>query len=311
MHKKAKMILGVTAVATGVALTPIIDSHSNISQSTASLLRGSQFADLGQLSGQQFTALDSVDRTVTGSVNSGFFRTSAISFTNLSAQKDWNRVRSADFETGHESCDTRLCNQRLSALSDTVSELADATFFEKLQAVNSAANKSIKYAPDFNIYKKKDYWASANQTIKHGYGDCEDYAILKHAMLLEAGVPASSMSLIVLKDTDRNLYHAVLAVSTNKGHLILDNVAKNVYRDTSISNYQPLFSFSDDRSWIHGVAERAGEKLLAQGQVPFDAVAPGESTFDVASLGGIDPSWIENLRPAQPDERESQPNFLY
>lgn len=311
MRKKCIMTFGASAIAIGAALTPLLDSQTSLSQSTASLLRGSQFAELGRSNSQQIAALDSVDRFVTGSVNSGFFRTSAISFANLSAQKDWNRVRSADFETGNENCNTDLCSHRLSALSGTVSRLDDVSFFGKLQAVNGAVNKSIKFAPDSNIYKKKDHWASANQTIKVGYGDCEDYAILKHAMLIEAGVPASSMSLIVLKDTDRNLYHAVLAVSTNKGHLILDNVAKDVYRDTSISHYQPLFSFSDDRSWIHGVAEQATENLLAQGEVPFDAVAPGESTFDVASLGDIDPSWFEDLRPAQPEDRQFQTNFLY
>ncbi|MEM8540504.1 MAG: transglutaminase-like cysteine peptidase [Pseudomonadota bacterium] len=311
MRNKSRVILGVGAIAIGMALTTIFDSRSELSQSTVSLLRGSQSVDFGRSFDQQFAASGDVDRLVTGSVNSGFFRTSAISFANLTAQSDWNRVRSADFDLEKGGCNTQLCDERLSVFSDTVSELENASFFEKLQTVNSVANNAIKFAPDSNVYKKKDHWASANQTISVGYGDCEDYAILKYAMLLEAGVPASSMSLIVLKDTDRNLYHAVLAVSTNKGHLILDNVAKDVYRDTSISHYQPLFSFSDDRSWIHGVAEQSTEKLLAQGEVPFDAVAPGESTFDVASLGDIDPSWFEELRPAQPEDRLDQPNFLY
>lgn len=308
MRKNSKMIFGVSAIAIAAALAPFANSHSSLSEPTASLLRGAQYAEIGQFFSEYG---DRIDRFVTGSVNSGFFRTSAISFANLSAQKDWNRVRSANFQTESKNCTASPCNQRLAKLSGTVNKIDSASFFEKLQAVNSSVNLSIKYAPDSNIYSKKDHWASANQTIETGFGDCEDFAILKHAMLIKAGVPASSMSLIVLKDTDRNLYHAVLAVSTNKGHLILDNVAKHVYRDTSISHYQPLFSFSDDRSWIHGVAEKSSNNLMAQGIVPFDAVAPGESTFDVASLGDIELSWTENLRPTRPDEQLSKPNWLY
>lgn len=311
MRKKNKMNVGVSAIAIGASLATLADFHPDVSPSTASLLRGGQFAEVALSIGTQTGALGSVDRTVTGSVNSGFFRTSAIPFGNLAAKKDWNRVRSAKFDTKAQNCNTSLCSQRLAELSETVGQLDSASFFEKLQTVNSSVNQSIEYAPDYNIYNKKDHWAPANQTIKLGFGDCEDYVILKHAMLIQAGVPSSSMSLIVLKDTDRNLYHAVLAVSTNKGHLILDNVVRDVYRDTSIRHYQPLFSFSDDRSWIHGVAEESRNNLLAQGTVPFDAVAPGESTFDVASLGDFDVSWTKDLRPTQPGEPEPKPNWLY
>ncbi len=247
-----------------------------------------------------------VDMQITGSINSSFFETTAIPFANLPTQSNWDRVRKTDFDELSPSCIVGACGQRFRQLSNTIDRIETKPFYEKLEAVNSTVNLVIKYAPDSQIYVKNDHWAAANQTIETGLGDCEDIAILKHSMLLKVGIPASSMSLVVLKDTSRDLYHAVLAVSTSRGHLILDNVSNNIYRDTSVHHYQPLYSFSDDRSWIHGVDKKSNGIVLANTADSLGSVALGQSVDLESSEPHTDLNRTEDIYPVSPIDINSE-----
>jgi predicted transglutaminase-like cysteine proteinase len=248
-----------------------------------------------------------VDMQTTSSINSSFFETTAIPFANLTTKDNWDRVRKTGFDELGPGCGMGACGQRFRQLSNTIDAIEDKPFFEKLEAVNSTVNSVITYTPDSQLYVKNDHWATTNQTIETGRGACEDIAILKHSVLLKAGIPASSMSLVVLKDTSRNLYHAVLAVSTNSGHLILDNVSNNIYRDTSVHHYQPLYSFSDDRSWIHGVDEKSKGFVLANTADSLSSIAPGESVFLKPSEPHSNLNRTEDIYPVSPIDINSEP----
>lgn len=267
---------GFQAGAVVLVLAPLSGCFSKQFHSESLQLSNDQTAQM-QTSIVPQDNSNNVDMQVTGSINSSFFETSAIPFTNLNTQNNWDRVRNADFDDLKASCVESACVKRFQELSATIVKIEAWPFYEKLQAVNSSVNFAIKYAPDSEIYIRDDHWATANQTIKTGLGDCEDIAILKHSVLLKVGIPSSSMSLVVLKDTARDLYHAVLAVSTNDGHLVLDNVSNNIFRDTSVDHYQPLYSFSDDRSWIHGVGENSNGIQLTKTTVSLSSVEPGKS----------------------------------
>jgi predicted transglutaminase-like cysteine proteinase len=54
-------------------------------------------------------------------------------------------------------------------------------------------------------------------------GDCEDYALAKQAELRAAGVPAGAARLATARLASGEM-HAVLAVETSRGTLILDNL---------------------------------------------------------------------------------------
>ena len=69
--------------------------------------------------------------------------------------------------------------------------------------------------------------------------------------LMRVGIPARSLSLVVLRNNGRGVLHAVLAVTTSSGTFILDNARANVAMDSDLP-YQPLYSLSDNRAWIHG-----------------------------------------------------------
>ena len=60
-----------------------------------------------------------------------------------------------------------------------------------------------------------------------GYGDCEDYVLLKRKMLIDAGWPREALLITVVRDR-KGEGHAVLTVKTDKGELVLDNQNENV-----------------------------------------------------------------------------------
>ncbi len=204
---------------------------------------------------------------------SGFFGSTAIPFANIASAKDWDRVRHRKLPVPGEqsACQTQDCRARIAILASYSRPETGGSFFQKLELVNSVVNRNIRYQEDQTTYNRLDYWATTDEIVRNGAGDCEDFAILKYAMLLEAGVPETSMSLVILKDTNRNLFHAVLAVSTNKGHFILDNVVNRVYSDREVPHYRPMFSFSTDRAWIHGTPKGGDLRRVSS----LETVAPG------------------------------------
>jgi len=60
-----------------------------------------------------------------------------------------------------------------------------------------------------------------------GYGDCEDYVLLKRRMLMAAGWPREALLITVVRDK-KDEGHAVLTVKTDKGDFILDNQNESV-----------------------------------------------------------------------------------
>ena len=90
---------------------------------------------------------------------------------------------------------------------------------ELLARVNQWVNREIAYVGDDRNYRQRDFWATAEQTIARGKGDCEDFAILKMQMLRAAGIDAERMKLVLLRDLAANADHAFLLVQTDAGKL--------------------------------------------------------------------------------------------
>lgn len=120
-----------------------------------------------------------------------------------------------------------------------------------LARVNQWVNREIAYVNDDRNYRKRDFWATAEQTIARGKGDCEDFAILKMQMLRAAGVDADRMKLVLLRDLAANADHAFLLVQTDAGKLVLDNVTDRLYDGSRSNAVRPVLSFSENRRWVH------------------------------------------------------------
>jgi predicted transglutaminase-like cysteine proteinase len=60
-----------------------------------------------------------------------------------------------------------------------------------------------------------------------GYGDCEDYVLLKQRMLIQSGWPRQALLMTVVRDKNEES-HAVLTVTTDKGDYVLDNQNEHI-----------------------------------------------------------------------------------
>ena len=120
-----------------------------------------------------------------------------------------------------------------------------------LTRVNQWVNREIAYVNDDRNYRQRDFWATAEQTIARGSGDCEDFAILKMQMLRAAGVDTRRMKLVLLRDLAANADHAFLLVQTDAGKVVLDNVTDRLYDGSQSNAVRPVLSFSENRRWVH------------------------------------------------------------
>lgn len=199
----------------------------------------------------------------------GAFGSVRIPVGSFPAVERWLRVQAS-----MDRCAGRGCKQAEAFLTGVASDAKDKRFVAKLEVVNSAVNAAVRYAPDSRTYGRRDYWAGVPEIVAAGKGDCEDYAILKMAALLRAGVPQHSMSVVVLYDNGHKAFHAVLAVATDQGNYILDNMRSEVYVDSTQTDYQPLYSLGAGKAWLHGT--RVGRFAALELPANLANVAPGE-----------------------------------
>lgn len=92
-----------------------------------------------------------------------------------------------------------------------------------INEINRQVNREVRKADDFDLYGLAEYWSLPKVIDGKMYGDCEDYALEKRRRLIEAGVPASALSMAVAV-TARGESHAVLLVAFEQGDWVLDNL---------------------------------------------------------------------------------------
>lgn len=91
--------------------------------------------------------------------------------------------------------------------------------FRKLDSVNALVNNSVEAASDVDHNGAVDFWDYPSD----GKGDCEDYALFKRRLLIEAGFPRAALMLTVVKDAHGD-GHSVLLARTTQGDYVLDNL---------------------------------------------------------------------------------------
>jgi predicted transglutaminase-like cysteine proteinase len=109
----------------------------------------------------------------------------------------------------------RECTAAPSASRDAA---LNARSWRELVRVNALVNNAIKPLTDQDHYGVLEKWTYPDD----GYGDCEDYVLLKQRMLVAAGWPRQALLITVVLD-QKGDGHAVLTVKTDKGEFILDN----------------------------------------------------------------------------------------
>jgi len=109
----------------------------------------------------------------------------------------------------------RECDNRRSAPRDVV---LSPKAWNDMVKVNVWVNSAIKPITDQEHWGVVENWNYPDD----GYGDCEDYVLLKRRMLMQAGWPREALLITVVRDKKGD-GHAVLTVKTNRGEYVLDN----------------------------------------------------------------------------------------
>jgi predicted transglutaminase-like cysteine proteinase len=92
-----------------------------------------------------------------------------------------------------------------------------------LVRVNKWVNETIKPLTDLEHWGVIERWSYPDD----GYGDCEDYVLLKRRMLIQSGWPREALLVTVVRDKKYE-GHAVLTVTTDKGDYVLDNQNEDI-----------------------------------------------------------------------------------
>ncbi len=122
-------------------------------------------------------------------------------------------------------------------------------FRAQLDLVNAAINRH-PYVPSLVNWHESNRWETPFEFLRRG-GQCQDYAIAKYLLLREAGVPASRLRLVVLRDTRLGLDHAVTVAYLGGEALMLDNQLSAVVPVSSVHDYQPYYSINEQGWWLH------------------------------------------------------------
>jgi len=120
------------------------------------------------------------------------------------------------------------------------------TAWRDLLRVNRWVNETVKPMTDMEHWGVVEKWSLPTD----GYGDCEDYVLMKRKMLIDAGWPREALLITVVRDRNGE-GHAILTVKTDKGEFIPDNQNENVvaWNETGY-RFVKRQSQSDPNVWV-------------------------------------------------------------
>jgi predicted transglutaminase-like cysteine proteinase len=116
----------------------------------------------------------------------------------------------------------------------------------ELERVNRYVNTNIRPLTDLEQYGVIEKWTYPES----GFGDCEDYVLLKRRMLMQLGWAREALLVTVVRDRKGD-GHSVLTVRTNRGELILDNQNEQIlpWAETGYQ-FTKRQSQSDPNVWV-------------------------------------------------------------
>ena len=150
---------------------------------------------------------------------------------------------------------------------ELLEEINPQTDREQLLRVNEFFHRNVRYQTDQQLYGMEDYWATPLETLGHGLGDCEDWAIAKYISLRHLGIPDEKLRLIYVRAqiggprSPLSQAHMVLGyyATPNAEPMILDSLIATVLPAAERTDLSPVFSFNAEGLWVgQGPAPAAG-----------------------------------------------------
>lgn len=128
-------------------------------------------------------------------------------------------------------------------------EIYGLPLLQQLTRVNRFFNR-WPYRQDLTNYGIQDYWATPAEFLQKS-GDCEDYAIAKFYAIKELGLADGNMRVVAIRDTIRNIGHAVLVVYVGETVYVLDNQTNMLLPQSKYLHYVPQYSVNEQYRWMH------------------------------------------------------------
>jgi len=143
------------------------------------------------------------------------------------------------------------------AIESLICEAKGRPDVEKLEIVNQFFNTRIRYDTDLNVWGKSEYWATPDELMKRGRGDCEDFAIAKYLTLRDSGIDDTRLQIVYGRLATSKENHMILAYF-GAVILILDNIMDAIFSLQERSDLIPVMGFNQSGLWIF----RRGEPEL-------------------------------------------------
>jgi predicted transglutaminase-like cysteine proteinase len=192
--------------------------------------------------------------TVAEAASPNLFGTVEYRNESLDALPQWQRAMAVvqQNQAAYRACaedEARCGNPRLAQWQAMVQSQQGRSQMAQIEVVNRFIN-GWRYRSDADNYGKSDYWATPSEFFQRS-GNCEDYAITKYVTLRQLGFAADQLRLVVVRDTVRDLAHAVLAVYVEGEIFILDNLSSKVMPQNTVTHYAPYYSVNETARWAH------------------------------------------------------------
>lgn len=120
----------------------------------------------------------------------------------------------------------RIAKNRVMDYQKQVIQFKTYNKMKQLNVVNNYLNQLLPQYDDI-MQKQEDYWATPKEFLSLGYGDCEDYVIIKYFTLIKLGFDKNKLFFTTVYEQYDGGYHMVLSYFKDKGQspLVLDNLS--------------------------------------------------------------------------------------
>ncbi|MGF1691050.1 transglutaminase-like cysteine peptidase [Photobacterium kagoshimensis] len=158
----------------------------------------------------------------------------------------------------------QLLHQLTNTHNETLTDKTSVSESTRLESINRFFNQ-LQFIDDDKLWGETDYWATPNEFIGVGGGDCEDFSIAKYFSLLSLGIDDEKLRLVYVKALTLNQFHMVVAYYPHPAAvpLLLDNLDGEIKPATERLDLLPIYSFNGSQLWLM--------KQKGQGQLAGDA----------------------------------------
>lgn len=158
-------------------------------------------------------------------------------------------IRPARYLDGWERARRDASN--VPAMRTLVAPARGLTPGQQISYIQAAVTRQIHWRSDATEWGYHDYWASAAETLQHGYGDEEDRAIVKMQALRTLGFPTRDLYLTMGNDKVGGPI-IVLIARLDGRYYVLDDTGGTPYTTDHRPEFTPALTFGYGGFWIHG-----------------------------------------------------------